>query len=339
MFEEYRCVVHFCYLRKLTPQLILEQMEEAYGSGCVSISFIYKWIDQFRNGRETISDLPRAGRPLSLEKVDAIKDFIEDNPSASCRCIAKVLLIDKNTVKKIIIEQLHLKRLLIKWVPHQLTNEHKHKRVTFAKALLSKLNHFSEEQLKRVITCDESWFFLRYYADSIWTDSEERPQFPRRQISDVKFMFFTSFSLKGLVYVTMLPPGERFNSSFMCTTILPNLKQAALKIPCHPRSIKVRIHLDNARPHNSKMTQAKINELNIERLEHPPFSPDISPNDFFLYGYIKEHLKGMEHKSCDELFKSIVTIIENIDENTWKEVFEIWKEKLKMVIEAEGNYL
>ena len=32
--------------------------------------------------------------------MDIIKDFIEENPSVLCRCIIKMLLIDKNTVKK-----------------------------------------------------------------------------------------------------------------------------------------------------------------------------------------------------------------------------------------------
>lgn len=49
---------------------------------------------------------------LSLEKVEVIKDFIEENPSVSCRCIVKMLLIDKNTVKKIIIETIALENVL-----------------------------------------------------------------------------------------------------------------------------------------------------------------------------------------------------------------------------------
>lgn len=75
--------------------------------------YFYKWIDQFRNICETISDLPRAGKPLSLEKVEVIKDFIEENPFVSCRCMVKMLLINKNTVKKkIIIETIALEKVL-----------------------------------------------------------------------------------------------------------------------------------------------------------------------------------------------------------------------------------
>ena len=87
----------------------------------------------------------------------------------------------------------------------------------------------------------------------------------------------------------------------MCATILPKLNEQANKIKTKPQSINVRIHMDNAHPHNSKMTMSKISELNMERLDHPPFSPDLSPNDFFLYGFVKDQLKGTQHITCEEL--------------------------------------
>lgn len=271
--------------------------------------------------------------------MEAVRDFILDCPSASCRCIAFVIGIDKNTVKKILTESLHLKKVLFKWVPHELSNEQKQKRVFYSNKLLSKLLHFSEGQLMKLITCDESWFFLCYFFDGMWTDSDSRPQIPRRQISDKKYMFFTSFSIAGPVLIEFLPPNTRFNSTYMCTTILPKLNEQANKIKTKSQSIKVRIHMDNARPHNSKMTMSKISELNMERLDHPPFSPDLSPNDFFLYGFVKDQLKGTQHRTGEELLNSITEIMNKIDKNTWKKVYENWIERLKMVIEREGNYL
>lgn len=43
--------------------------------------------------------------------------------------------------------------------------------------------------------------------------------------------------------------------------------------------------MGNTKTHNSIVAQQKMNELHIERLPHPPYSPDISLNDFFFYGY------------------------------------------------------
>lgn len=77
------------------------------------------------------------GRSLSFEKVDDIKNYIQDTPTASCLCIARIMEIDKKTNIRIITENLHLKKVLLKWVPHLLT--------TFK---IAKLAEISNELLK-----------------------------------------------------------------------------------------------------------------------------------------------------------------------------------------------
>lgn len=93
-------------------------MLEAYGDQSSSFAFVYKWFQQFVDSRESVSDLPWPGRLLSLEKVNAIKNYIQDYPKASCLCIALVMRIDKSTVKRILTENLHLKKVHFKLVPH-----------------------------------------------------------------------------------------------------------------------------------------------------------------------------------------------------------------------------
>jgi histone-lysine N-methyltransferase SETMAR len=44
---------------------------------------------------------------------------------------------------------------------------------------------------------------------------------------------------------------------------------------------------DNARPHTARATQERIQELQWELLEHTPYSPDLAPSDFYLFGPLK----------------------------------------------------
>jgi transposase len=39
----------------------------------------------------------------------------------------------------------------------------------------------------------------------------------------------------------------------------------------------------------------------ITVLEHPPYSPDLAPNDFFLFPKIKELLKGRRFDDIDNI--------------------------------------
>ena len=73
--------------------------------------------------------------------------------------------------------------------------------------------------------------------------------------------------------------------------------------------------------HNSKMTREKTEELGFKRAPHPPYSPDIAPSDFFLFGYVKEKLKGYKFKSRDDLKDKILEILSNINTDLRKKGF------------------
>ena len=83
----------------------------------------------------------------------------------------------------------------------------------------------------------------------------------------------------------------------------------------------------------------KIASLNMLRLPHPAYSPDISPNDFFLYGYVKERLKGFHFTSREDLVSKVNEIIENIDKSIWSSVFDDWIQRLRIVIDNNGDYM
>jgi hypothetical protein len=54
------------------------------------------------------------------------------------------------------------------------------------------------------------------------------------------------------------------------------------------------LHIDNALSlHNSALSFHKIGELGFTRLPQPPYSFDLSLCDFFLFGYLKKELEGM----------------------------------------------
>jgi histone-lysine N-methyltransferase SETMAR len=55
---------------------------------------------------------------------------------------------------------------------------------------------------------------------------------------------------------------------------------------------RVLLHHNNARPHTPQANEEKIQELQLELLEHLPYSPDFAPSYFHLFGPLKNHLGG-----------------------------------------------
>jgi histone-lysine N-methyltransferase SETMAR len=63
----------------------------------------------------------------------------------------------------------------------------------------------------------------------------------------------------------------------------------------------VLLHHDNARSHTTQATQERIQELQRELLEHTPYSPDLAPSDFHLFGPLKNLLGGKRFADDEEV--------------------------------------
>ena len=58
---------------------------------------------------------------------------------------------------------------------------------------------------------------------------------------------------------------------------------------------------DNARPHTARTTVATITDLHFECLLHPPYSPDLAPSDFHMFGSLKEATGRKKFRSDEEV--------------------------------------
>jgi hypothetical protein len=47
-------------------------------------------------------------------------------------------------------------------------------------------------------------------------------------------------------------------------------------------------------------------------LEHPPYSPDLAPSDFFLFPKIKEILKGRHFDDTDDITSNMTAALKDI---------------------------
>ena len=339
MDEEIRHVIHYFY-RKNTPAPSCHALIVAtYGEESISRTGVNYWYNQFRQGRQSVTQLGKAGRPKKNEKSQAIKELVNDMPSASARYIAEQTDLSPNTVIRILKRELGLKKRCLRWVPKILNERQKAERVQYSKEMLKTLTKLNGKDKMLVVTCDESWFYLSYYHEAEWVAEGDKPSdIPKRLKNEEKIMFFSAISFPDLVYLHALPQNVTLNATYMCQHILPTLTELAQKQKA-PRSKKSLIlHWDNARPHIAKMTNEKIKELGWKKLPQPAYSPDISPNDFFLYGYIKAKLPYYHCKSIYELNKAVDEICKKIPNNIWENVYESWIKRLNAVIECGGEY-
>ena len=56
-------------------------------------------------------------------------------------------------------------------------------------------------------------------------------------------------------------------------------------------------HQDSARAHKSGVAMAAVHDCGFELVDHPPYSPDLAPSDYFLFPNMKKTL-GWETVMC-----------------------------------------
>jgi hypothetical protein len=62
----------------------------------------------------------------------------------------------------------------------------------------------------------------------------------------------------------------------------------------------------------------------ITVLEHPPYSQDLAPSDFFLFLKIKEILKGRRFDDIVDIRSNTTAALKAISQNQFQNCFEGW---------------
>ena len=68
----------------------------------------------------------------------------------------------------------------------------------------------------------------------------------------------------------------------------------------------VRLLHDNAPVHTVAVAKAAVDECGFEEIEHPPYSPDLAPSDYYLFSKLKKDLRGKKFDDDDDEVKTAV---------------------------------
>ena len=67
----------------------------------------------------------------------------------------------------------------------------------------------------------------------------------------------------------------------------------------------VRLLHDNAPVHMVALADSAVKECGFEEIQHPPYSPDLAPSDYYLFSKLKKDLRGKKFYD-DEQVKTAV---------------------------------
>jgi len=88
--------------------------------------------------------------------------------------------------------------------------------------------------------------------------------------------------------------------------LLKNHLRPAIKFKgCRPLNTDVLLQHDNARSYTARSTVATIQDLSFECLPHPPYSPDLAPSDFRVFGPLKEAMGCKSFRFDEEVQQTV----------------------------------
>ncbi|KAJ4426278.1 hypothetical protein ANN_27090 [Periplaneta americana] len=94
---------------------------------------------------------------------------------------------------------------------------------------------------------------------------------------------------------------------------------------------------DNAPAHRAIIVKNFLARHNITALDHPPYSPDLSPPDYFLFPRLKSHPKGRRF-NAEEVIANATRALRRVSQNGFQACFQELYTRWQKCVVAEGNY-
>ena len=197
-----------------------------------------------------------------------------------------------------------------RWVPRQLTAELKERRVYACQELLKRFEAEDDGFLGRIVTGDETW--VHYHqpetkkASKEWRHtSSPKPKKFLTQPYAGKVMVTLFWDERGLSLERYMPRGNTVTSTTYADLLKNQLLPAVKSKRRGLLSTGVLLQHDNARSHTARSTVTTIQDLSFECLPHPPYSPDLAPSDFHVFGPLKEAMGGKSFRSVEEVQQAV----------------------------------
>lgn len=340
---EQRCAIRFCFKLGHSATETFQKLQQAYGDSVLSRAQVFRWFKEFSEGREAIEDEPRSGRPSTAktdENVIKVRDLVRSDRRLTVRMIGEQLGLTHTTVHQILTNDLEMRKICAKMVPKILSQDQKDNRRDRCLDFLEQIEN-DPSFLERVITGDESWIFeydpeTKRQSQEWHTSASPRQKKGRMSKSKIKSMLICFFDSQGIVHKEFVPQGQTVNQHFY-KEVLEKLRKRVIRVRPNIKSTWV-LHHDNAPCHTAISISQFLATKNIPVAPQPPYSPDLSPCDFFLFPRIKIHLKGRHFGTLENIQPSVTDELKAIPVTEFQNCYKQWKHRLQRCVDSQGNY-
>lgn len=245
------------------------------------------------------------------------------------------------TALKVLKKDLKMNKLASKFVPHRLTSAQRRTRMDLARAHLDEIKT-DPNILNRIVATDESWIFTydprKKTADMQWLTKEEpRPTKCLRSKSQKKVMLVIFFDSCGIISMDFVEEGTIDSEVYI--HCLRRMREAyRRKRPHFWEGRQFYLLQDNAGPHRSRDTNDYLRSVEQSLWTHPPYSPDLSPCDYWIFPIVKDKIKGHRFENIQDVETATKRELNALPKADFARCFNNLAARYQKCLDAGGSY-
>lgn len=315
--------------------------------GCIGRSTFYKYCQELKESKKDFLTDTRgehSGRQKTVRterNINLVKKLMKEDPHLTVDAIAEELSISAGSVYTILTEDLGMKSLTSKWIPHKLMPEHKEQRLALAHEWIKHLQQ--KEQWSKIIFVDEKYVYLctpgHKQANRCWVeDKSQKTTIVKKSPFDRKVLIIVAVTFIGKCHIEILKKHETVNSERYVTFLKNMIHNFSRQQDPLTWTSCILIH-DNARPHTSQETKAYLQSQGVSVLQQPVYSPDFNLLDRWYFGQLENRRLTKNFNDEIELSQYVTMAIHDLVKEDDGQQLQQLCEDLTAVISKAGDYL
>lgn len=290
------------------------------------------------------SDSGRLRRVRTPNTEDIILQAVDNDPHVSTRRISRAVGVNHVSVWQTLKEQLlhpyHLQKI------HHLRRETDYRpRIQFSQWLVHECN-INPNFIGNILFTDEASFtrdgVFNFHNMHEWSD--ENPHAIHVRNHQFGFSINVWIGMVGDCLIGPFRLPNRLNGQSYLNFLRDNLNELLEDVPLDVIMNMYFMH-DGAPAHFSRIVRNYLTERFENRwigrggpVAWPPRSPDLTPLDFFVWGYLKDLVYATEVNTEDELWQRIVDACQQLRTlGVYHRVRESLRRRLQICLQEQGR--
>ena len=152
-------------------------------------------------------------------------------------------------------------------------------------------------------------------------------------------MLVIFFDWQGVIHKEFVPEGEIINTVYYKVVMerLLNRIRRVRQGMCESGDWLL-LH-DNAPSYNATIVKQFLAQRKVTVLDHPPYSPDLAPADYFLFPKVKSHLKGRLFDSISDIQTAVTSILNTTAKNDFYKDTQKLYDRAYLCVQLQGIYV